>query len=773
MSLNLSIAIDKDEALSLVRDGKTVVGSKAPLGVAMLNGQTAAMGYTRTLTENGRKVGLVDTVLPDGTRLSISDSWSPYDASTWQCDRTICILEAGKTEGLRFTLEVETSFANTEGVEDFEFYAAGSLYKKNDTDHDGKEDYLGTFDQDFRDDRLGNMTVMAFAPREKTYVALSRAVAPVRDVEINNDQLLARNFTLDTDIGSLGLSPRGCQIALGASYPFSERNTFCLNIDGDGWAAYLPNETGRTAMISYHLRIVAAEDLTGAIWDVTTHRKAALDPHPVTLKFKYEDSLRWRQEMTQQSYYMWPKSVDERNAAGYRYHFSPREGTPHGSFLEYGFAGAQTLLAYDAICDGYQSNIPLWVGRARTVIDFFVKTCQLDNGFSYGIYDVEKRDNVYWFTGILLPFQYSDDEATLTAYLGKQITRALLPVASELKKIKGNYTRTMCDSIYPILLAYRQEKKHGVSHPDWLAAAIRFGDFLLKTQNADGSWYRGYTEAGEPILAPAAWFGASDTEQKSGTIFPIEVLKELHAITGEAKYLNSLWKAGDYIVTNMIDPVEYVGGLNDTTHVKSVKVDSVGVMFTMRSAIKAYEATKEPRFLAAAVKAARILASWVYVWKVPLPADTLLGRANYDTTGWVACDVIPGGSYLDNEFLEFTCDLVRIAEAAGDEALFDFAELVQQGMQQALSTPVDMLGYVAPGIQCEGIMTGYWLSDPETTAFSGAANKVKGQDNDTANGLTNGQAGYSYFDLMDTYGTADFRQLRHKIFSKNSEVDRA
>ena len=150
MSLNLSIAIDEDEALSLVRDGKTVVGSKAPLGVAMLNGQTAAMGYTRTLTENGRKVGLVDAVLPDGTRLSISDSWSPYDASTWQCDRTICILEAGKTEGLRFTLEVETSFANTEGVEDFEFYAAGSLYKKNDTDHDGKEDYLGTFDQDFR-----------------------------------------------------------------------------------------------------------------------------------------------------------------------------------------------------------------------------------------------------------------------------------------------------------------------------------------------------------------------------------------------------------------------------------------------------------------------------------------------------------------------------------------------------------------------------------------------------------------------------------------------
>jgi hypothetical protein len=55
--------------------------------------------------------------------------------------------------------------------------------------------------------------------------------------------------------------------------------------------------------------------------------------------------------------------------------------------------------------------------------------------------------------------------------------------------------------------------------------------------------------------------------------------------------------------------------------------------------------------------------------------------------------------------------------------------------------------------------------------FSGAANKVKGEDNDTANGLTNGQAAYSYFDLMDTYGTADFSKLRHLIFGKGSKVN--
>jgi hypothetical protein len=703
----------------------------------------------------------------------VKDTWSRYDDCTWQCDRAVSIVEAGSAEALRFTFGVETAFQNTHGVEDFEFYAAGCLYKKNDTDHDGKDDYLGTFDQDYRDDRLGSLAVMAFAPQEGTYVALTRAVAPNRDVEITREQLLARHFALDTDIGSLGLSPGGSQIALAASYPFSERYTFCLNIDRDGWAAYLPNQTGRTATISYHVRVAPAADLTSAIWDITSHQKAVLKTRPVVLKFKYEDSLRWRQELTQQYYYAWPKAVDEREPVGYRYHFSPRSGRTLGTLLEYGFAGAQTLLAYAAIRDGYRHKVPLWVHRARTINDFFVKNCQLSNGFSHGIYDVEKRDFVYWFTGILFPFQYSTDEASLTAYLGKQITRALLPIASVLGKIRGNYTRTMCESIYPLLLAYQEEKKHGVDQPQWLEAAIRFGGFLLKAQNSDGSWYRGYTEKGEPILAPAAWFGASDTEQKSGTIFPIEVLAELYAITGDQRYLQALEKAGDYIVSHTIEPVEYVGGLNDTTHIKSVKIDSVGFMFAMRSAIKAYEATKAPRFLAAAVKAAKVLASWVYLWKVPFPQNTLLGGAGYDTTGWVACDVIPGGSYLDNEFLEFACDMVRIADAAGDERLFDIAELVQQGMQQALSTPVDMLGYVAPGIQCEGIMTAYWMSDPETTAFSGAANKVKGEDNDTTNGLTNGQAAYSYFNLMDTYGTADFVKLRRRIFGKARKVRQA
>ena len=45
----------------------------------------------------------------------------------------------------------------------------------------------------------------------------------------------------------------------------------------------------------------------------------------------------------------------------------------------------------------------------------------------------------------------------------------------------------------------------------------------------------------------------------------------------------------------------------------------------MRSLIKLYEATQNRVYLDGAVKAAKVLASWVYIWNVPFPQDSLLG----------------------------------------------------------------------------------------------------------------------------------------------------
>jgi hypothetical protein len=67
-----------------------------------------------------------------------------------------------------------------------------------------------------------------------------------------------------------------------------------------------------------------------------------------------------------------------REPAGYLVHFSPRDGQTRGSLLEFGFSGDQTLVAWAQLQFGYRRSIPLYRDRARKVLDFFVRHCQLE-----------------------------------------------------------------------------------------------------------------------------------------------------------------------------------------------------------------------------------------------------------------------------------------------------------------------------------------------------------------------------------------------------------
>lgn len=180
------------------------------------------------------------------------------------------------------------------------------------------------------------------------------------------------------------------------------------------------------------------------------------------------------------------------------------------------------------------------------------------------------------WTGILFPFQYSDDREELEGYLGSQVVSSLMEIAKELKKVKGNYCRSMVDSMYYLLRCYLFEKEQGKEHPKWLEAVIKFCDKLVEIQNEDGSWNRGYSMEGVPLTNPPQWFGASKKEQGSGAIFPAQILTALYSLTKLEKYLKSAERAAYFVYGNYASQVEYIGGLNDTTHKKSVKIDAVG-----------------------------------------------------------------------------------------------------------------------------------------------------------------------------------------------------
>ena len=737
-----------------------------PVRLITDDGVVTARAYDSVDTEAGTTVCRLDAVLSEGTRVLLEDRWSASEeGDSFLVNRSFSIAERGSAAGVRAELVAESAVAAEQ--EDWQFYVTGALYNRNDTDLDGREDYLGGYVQEYRDDRNGHLAVLAYLPQRGSGFSLARISVPDFDSSIAKEELVSGVVVRDTDIGSLGVISEGdAPLALRAGYPFGEERTFSLEVSGRGWAGFLPIDTTRAVGVDYELRVLPAEDLTEAIWSVTQRQIARLGTTPAELPLPLEELERHRFLLTQLYFKAWEPEEDPREPAGYLTHFSPRNGRTLGSLVEFGFTGAQSLHALNAIRRGYREDVPLWISRARRVIDFFVRECQSENGFSEGIYDPLGHRFVRWFTGILMPFQYSDDESELRGYLGSQMTEQLAPIAAALRQVPGNYTRTMCESVYPLLLAYEEEARHGVEQGDWLAAGQRFGAFLLATQGEDGAWHRGYSPEGTPLTEPVEWFGKSPVEQRSGTIFPIEVLALLHRLTGDDAYKAAALRAADYITDTFVPGLLYCGGLNDTSHIKSVKIDSVGVMFAMRSLIRAYRLGGDARHLAAAVKAAKVLSSWLFLWDVPFPAGSLLSEGGFRTTGWAVCDAIPGGGYVDDEFLEFVGDMLDIATAADMPGFVDIVELVLNGMQYGLSIPGNMLGYAAPGIQCEGYMTSYWLSAPEETAFSGAVNKVKGEDNDTCNGLVNAQALYGLDGLRDRFGTLDFAAIRSQVSTK-------
>lgn len=687
----------------------------------------------------------------------VIDLWTPEKDGV-RLDRLLDYIRGNCA--IRLHTEFECRDNRARSFDDYQFIFPGAFYNKNDTDGDGMDDYLGTFSQDYKDDRNPLLAETCYCVNTNTFFSLIRADQPKKDETVTREMIQKRHFVYDSDIGSLGFAPsdrKTDEFIFRLDYPFYERNSFCLNVDGSEWSGYLELQPGEERKMSYRILMGKAQDLTAASWNTTSFQMERMLDSDIRLPFTLEEAMKYRRELIFHSYREYPDRPG--NPAGFFIHFSPRKKYGNQNLLEYGFTGNQIMNCYVMLKAYEELKDEEYKTRAHNVIRFFVENCIEENGLPNGIYNIEKQEFVYWWTGVLLPFQYSDSREELENYLGDQVVDALMETAEHLKGKVGNYVRTMVEAMHYLMLCYQIEAKWGEYHEEWLNAVIKFCDVMVEIQNENGSWNRAYDMEKKPISEPVNWFGSNELERGSGSIFPIQVLSRIYDHTKEQKYCDAIQKAADFISTRYVKEVLYVGGLNDTTHKKSVKIDAVGVMYAMRSLLTAYDCIREPIYLAGARDAARILGSWTYLWDIPFCGETLLGKHGFKTTGWAGCDAIPGCSYVDDEFVEFVPDLMRIAEYCRDEKLAELGKIVTLGMHHGLSMPQNMYGYSMPGIQCEGYLTSLWLSDTEAKEFAGAVAKNKGDDNDTCNGLVAAQALYNLETLRERFGTLDFEEI--------------
>lgn len=108
-----------------------------------------------------------------GNCYEISDVWK-QEADFIRLDRNVNCIKCVKETGIRLTTEFRCRDDKANTLDDYQFIIPGALYNKNDTDDDGVDDYLGTFSQDYKDDRNPSLSVMAFCRNSKRFISLLR-----------------------------------------------------------------------------------------------------------------------------------------------------------------------------------------------------------------------------------------------------------------------------------------------------------------------------------------------------------------------------------------------------------------------------------------------------------------------------------------------------------------------------------------------------------------------------------------------------------------------
>lgn len=611
-------------------------------------------------------------------------------------------------------------------------FAPPALYDLNDIDEDGEEDYLDTRTLVYRDDRLAALAVLAYSPIDHLGYSLVREDLPEFD-DIPDRTRGQRDLVQRTDIGALGVAPGADESTLLiAAYPFVERDRShaLTSEDREAWGAFWPvQEGGSTAFeVEYRLSTHAGESPIDSLWALWTDRHTALAPQPVELTDSLEEITRLRLEALL-PYYARSSDPDSA-AAGFVTNCHPQDGKQLENIIQYGFTGQNVLNAHHVLGHAEDLSDPAAREKALSVIEFFVtQAAASPHALTHTLFDVETGRTANWWSGLVLPLAYASEGDDLEALMGPVYDHMRYAI-DPLRELDGTYLRCMAEEHGALLRAYEAERDRGAAHPQWLDIGRRFGEFLLAAQEKDGSWRRAYDFEGRPIVEPRAWFGKVDLNQKSSTATAVPFLVTLHRITGEQRWLEAARRAERFAAEHFVAAIKHNGGIHDSIYARAQLVDSESILFCMRASLQIWERTGDLVALATAKDAARLLATWIYLWDVPLPPTSTLAGYGFRSTGWSACDTA-GAGYIHPYEIHAVPDMLQIAGAIGDDVLADIADITLVGSSETVATPTKDWGYAKPGLQEEGLLVSWWLIDDPMFVGTSFGGRGKGEGNKT------------------------------------------
>lgn len=710
-------------------------------------GTVSTHAYATVSHGDGDLVGTVTTPSAAGP-IEVVDRWTA-DARGVQVERRVRQLEPVAGGAVRSVLEFPV-VADGFG-EDAQVFAPPAVYDLNDIDGDGIEDYLDTRELVFRDDRLTGLAVLLHARSRGLGIALSREDLPEYD-DVPDRVRGQQGFVQRTDIGSLGVVPRAGGWSVVAAYPFVERAR-CHALTArarEPWGAFWPADGG-DAIARYRVSVVRGATAIDSLWDLWHDRAAHLAPRRVELPETVERLTRLRLDA------LMPYYREDENVAGFVTNCHPQDGVQLEDIVQYGFTGQMVLNALHVLNHADELSDPEARTKGLRTIESFVRRAAASpHGLVHTLYDFEKQRDASWWSGLLLPLAYADEGTNLEELMGPVLDHMRYAIDALSAAPDGTYLRCVAEEHHALLRAYRAERERGQDHPEWMAAAQSFARFLLQVQEEDGSWRRAYTFAGGPLVEPRAWFGRTELNQKSSTATAVPFLHELYTLTGDPAVKDAAVRAARFVAEHFVRGVSHNGGIHDSIYARPQLVDSESILFSLRACLAAADMSGDEDLADAAVDAARLLATWVYLWDVPLPPSSTLARYGFRSTGWAACDTA-GAGYIHPYELHAVPDLMEAALIGGDELLATVADLTLHGSNETVATEGKDWGYARPGLQEEGLLVSWWLIDDPMFVDTGFGGRGKGEGNKTCLPWISAVGVDATDVVLERYGTTEVR----------------
>lgn len=664
-----------------------------------------------------------------GRDITWTDIWSIGVDGAVAVARSVAVGAGNLPVAVRARLDLGFA-ADGDTFDDLTVFAPPALYDMNDIDGDGLEDYVDTRDLSYRDDRLTALAVLACS---RTGLALALTRDSIPQFDDVPDRAAGQTLIVQaTDIGSLGVRPGDGEAAvLSAAFPFLEgTRSHALTSEGrEPWEAYFPvAPDGVTLDVQYGIRALHAENPIDALWQLWVLRMRELEPRRVELTHSLEEITKFRVDALV-PYYGECADEDPR-PAGYVTNCHPQDGVQLGNIIQYGFTGQNVLNALHVLNHADELADADAPQQAHRVIEFFVAQAAASAyGLTPTLFDLDSGRSSNWWSGLILPLAYAEEGDDLEQLMGPVYDHMRYAI-EPLRGLSGTYLRCMAEEHGALQRAYRAELDRGVEHPTWRQAFTAFAAFLLKSQEPDGSWRRAYGFDGEPIIEPRAWFGLAELNQKSSTATAIPVLVGMYQLTGKEHWLDAAMRAERFVAEHYIHGMKHNGGVHDSIYARAQLVDSESILFCMRAALSLWREIGDESLLRDATAAAHLLATWIYLWDVPLPPNSTLAQFGFRSTGWSACDTC-GAGYIHPYEIHTAPDLFELALATGQRELAVMADLVLYGSSETVSTPERDWGYAVSGLQEEGLLVSWWLIDDPMFVSTHFGGRGKGEGNKT------------------------------------------